>query len=178
MNYRLLVRTGMMALPLVAGFGIAAFVFAAEGKHEGYTDTPMLPGGKWHVHDPARPNPPIVTPGKTFSQRPLRHRTRSCCSTARTCRKWIGADGATAEWKMEDGYMERPRGSSDEGRVRRLPAPPRVRDAGQGRREGQGRGNNGMNIYGQYEIQVLDSYENVTYADGGAPRSRAISRRW
>jgi hypothetical protein len=33
---------------------------------------------------------------------------------------------------------------------------------------GQGRGNNGVNIYGTYEIQVLDSYQNETYADGGA----------
>src|SRR5215212_10292167 len=34
--------------------------------------------------------------------------------------------------------------------------------------KGQGRGNNGVNIYGLYEIQVLDSYNNLTYADGGA----------
>src|SRR5438477_12423126 len=32
----------------------------------GYTDTPMLPGGKWHVHDPNRPQPTVVAPG-TFS---------------------------------------------------------------------------------------------------------------
>jgi len=34
---------------------------------EGFKDTPMLPGTKWHVHDPDRPLPPVVTPGKTFS---------------------------------------------------------------------------------------------------------------
>src|SRR6187200_2261354 len=51
----------------------ALFALAADkpsGKPaspEGYTDTPMLPGGKWHVHDPNRPLPPVVTPGKTFS---------------------------------------------------------------------------------------------------------------
>ena len=33
----------------------------------GFQDTPMQPDGKWHVHDPARPQPPIVTPG-TFSE--------------------------------------------------------------------------------------------------------------
>src|ERR1700735_425273 len=33
----------------------------------GYTDTPTLPSGKWHVHDPNRPVPPVVTPGATFS---------------------------------------------------------------------------------------------------------------
>jgi hypothetical protein len=34
--------------------------------------------------------------------------------------------------------------------------------------EGQGRGNNGVNIFGLYEVQILDSYDNVTYADGQA----------
>ena len=30
---------------------------------DGFTDTPMLPGVSWRVHDPKRPHPPTVTPG-------------------------------------------------------------------------------------------------------------------
>ena len=35
-----------------------------KGADLGFTDTPILPGQKWHVHDPDRPHPRVVTPGK------------------------------------------------------------------------------------------------------------------
>ena len=34
--------------------------------------------------------------------------------------------------------------------------------------DSQGRGNSGVIIYGKYEVQVLDSFNNRTYADGQA----------
>ena len=46
---------------------------AAPKPHEieingvaGFQDTPLEPDSQWHVHDPARPQPPIVTPGASF----------------------------------------------------------------------------------------------------------------
>ncbi len=41
----------------------AVTVVAQAVNHDlGYTDTPILPGLPWHVHDPARPRPQAVTP--------------------------------------------------------------------------------------------------------------------
>jgi len=53
-----------------AGILLAAFARGAESgseEHYGYTDTPLLPGTSWHVHDSRRPLPPVVTPGPFVS---------------------------------------------------------------------------------------------------------------
>src|SRR5438045_366699 len=34
-----------------------------EQKKPGYTDTPLIPGSPYRVHDSERPQPPIVQPG-------------------------------------------------------------------------------------------------------------------
>ena len=83
-----------------------------------------------------------------------------------------------AGWKVENGYMEiAPRSGTISTREPigdcqlhiEWATPQQVVGSG------QGRGNNGVNIYGQYEIQVLDSFNNPTYADGGAG---AIYGQW
>ena len=58
MNYFLCVLTVI---------GLATTTWAAEKI--GYQDTPLVPGTKWHVHDGERPEPTIVTPGRSFSHR-------------------------------------------------------------------------------------------------------------
>jgi hypothetical protein len=85
--------------------------------------------------------------------------------------QWLGEDGQTARWKVTDGAMEvvphtksihtrQPFGDCQLHVEFREPVPPSG--------EGQERGNSGVFLMGLYEIQVLDSYENKTYADGEA----------
>jgi len=40
------------------------FIEVVTNGVAGFQDTPMQPDGKWHVHNPARSQPPVVTPGR------------------------------------------------------------------------------------------------------------------
>lgn len=55
----------MKLITIILLFAVGNFPARADGQEQpyGYTDTPLLPGTSWHVHDPARPLPPVVTPG-------------------------------------------------------------------------------------------------------------------
>ena len=159
--------TTRLALTLAATAVLTSTVRAAEG----YTDTPMQPNGKWHVHDPARPIPAVVAPGTNFSQLAAAPADAVVLFDGTDLSKWKHGDGSAAKWKIENGYMEvvpksgilRTKDEFGDFQLHIEWATP-AKVSG----NGQGRGNNGVNIFGKYEIQVLDSYNNPTYADGGA----------
>ena len=143
--------------------------FAAEGKSLGYNDTPMIPGTKWHVHDGDRPQPRVVAPGAQFSQMASAPADAIVLFGGKDLSKWEHGDGFPAKWKIEDGYMEvvpnsgilRTKDKFGDFQLHlEFATPAKVEGTG------QGRGNNGVNIFGRYEIQVLDSFENQTYPDG------------
>src|SRR5688572_20160123 len=77
----------------------------AMTKNVGYTNTPIIPGTKWHVHDGLRPQPRIVTPGATFSHLAPPPSDAVVLFNGTDLAKWAGPDGA-AKWKVENGYME------------------------------------------------------------------------
>ena len=63
---KLEVRTASaLALALVAAAAVFAIAQPPPQKPGdlGFTDTPMLPGLPYHVHDTARPHPRVVKPG-------------------------------------------------------------------------------------------------------------------
>ncbi|MBZ5561983.1 MAG: DUF1080 domain-containing protein [Acidobacteriia bacterium] len=146
---------------------------AAQEHHAavGYEDTPMLPGGKWHVHDGKRPQPKVITPGTCSSQQSPGQppSDATVLFDGKDLSNWESIKGGPAGWKVEDGYAEVVAGAGDI-RTRqefgdmqlhlewREPTPPKG--------ESQERGNSGVFLIGAYEIQVLDAYNNITYPDG------------
>lgn len=128
----------------------------------------------WAVHDPNRPQPKAVTPG-TFSSPEQAGKPPSdavILFDGTDLSKWEAAkDGSPAKWLVKDGYMQvaAPGGdirSKDKFGDCQLhlewAAPAKVEG------DSQGRGNSGVFLMGMVEVQVLDSFNNVTYADGHA----------
>ena len=72
----------------------------------GYTDTPLIPGTSWHVHDPDRPRPHVVTPGATFSHNAGAPSDAIVLFDGKDLSKWRSDKGADAAWKVENGYLE------------------------------------------------------------------------
>jgi hypothetical protein len=143
---------------------------ARTAADDGFTDTPVLPGLPWRVHDPKRPHPPVVTPGATPGAPPS---DAIVLFNGRDLSQWAQRDrnGSPTEptWNVRDGYFETGKGGlhtrasfADVQLHLEWATPATI--AG----NSQGRGNSGVFLMGLYEIQVLDSYNNPTYADGQA----------
>lgn len=148
----------------------AASAFAAEPS-VGYKDTPLIPGTQWHVHDSDRPLPRVVKPGATFSHLAPAPSDAVVLFDGKDLSKWQNGDGSPAKWKVENGYMQvapksgniRTKGKFADFQLHiEFATPEKVESSS------QGRGNSGILMNGIYEIQVLDSYNNRTYADGQA----------
>ena len=134
----------------------------------GFQDTPMQPDGKWHVHDPARPQPVVVTPGKTFSEQAAAPSDATVLFDGKDLSQWRDKKtGSDAQWTVADGVATSAKGdivtTNKFGDIQlhlefKEPTPPKE--------SGQGTGNSGIYFMGLYEIQILDCYINKTYADG------------
>lgn len=138
----------------------------------GYTDTPFLPESRWRVHDANRPHPPVVTPPEPSTQeRPGKPPSDAIVLfDGKDLSRWKGREGP-AKWRiLEDGSMQVNRTGDIETVEHFGDCQLHVEWATPERVVGrsQARGNSGVFLMGRYEIQVLDSYENVTYADGQA----------
>jgi 3-keto-disaccharide hydrolase len=158
--------------PPIGGRGTAPLeagrVYGPDGVWWGLDNTPMIPGLPWRIHDASRPQPPVVKPpskpggppsdaivlfdGKDLSLWGVRNQA---------------GEFATANWPIADGVMTAGPGMlttrDSYGDVQlhiEFAMPTQVNGTS------QSRGNSGLIFMGKYELQILDSYNNRTYADG------------
>src|SRR5246127_3486176 len=129
---------------------------------------------RWKPNDPDRPVPPVIEPGTASTQdAPGKPPSDAVVLfDGKDLSQWVvKKDGSPAKWKVENGYFEvvaktgdmRTKDSFGDCQLHvefAEPNPPKGED--------QDRGNSGVFLQGLYEIQVLDSYQSKTYADGQA----------
>ena len=171
MNKNQLAAALLLGAAVAGGACLHVYAGNATQRKVGYQDTPMLPGGKWRVHDGQRPQPAIITPAVPSTQGAVGKAPSDAVVLfdGKDTARWRTGDGKASTWKVQDGAMVAGGGDTwtrDEFGDCQIhiewaaPNPPRGRD--------QGRGNSGVFLFGRYEIQVLDSYNNITYPDGQA----------
>jgi len=129
----------------------------------------QTPSG-WRAHDLTRPRPTVIAPGMAAQPVPPPS-DAIVLFDGSGLSAWRNHDGGNAVWVMRDGAMEAVPGAGyvytrqTFGDVQlhvewAAPVPPKD--------TGQGRGNSGVFLMEEYELQVLDSWHNDTYADGQA----------
>lgn len=129
------------------------------------------PAGGWPQHSRERPLPPVVTP--PAQKLPVPAPTGAVVLFDGTSLDgWQTTDRKPARWTLVGGgAMQVAKGTGDIQTTQAFgdvevhvewatPKPAEGRD--------QDRGNSGVFLMGKYEVQVLDSYGNITYADGSA----------
>ena len=150
----------ILAATAIVCFGMAAA--AQSGRRAGVE--------KWPVHDETRPMPPVVDAGPAGPSAPV-PADATVLFDGKDLSAWATSKGTPPGWRIQDGFMEVVKGA---GSIRTkqsfgdcqlhvewaTPAPA----VG----ESQDRGNSGVFLMDTYEVQVLDSHNSKTYADGMA----------
>jgi hypothetical protein len=157
-----------------AVLSLAAASQAADTGSAFYGDAPDE-HHPWAIHDRNRPQPKLVTPG-TFSTQDQPGKPPSdaiILFDGTDLSQWEADEGqgVPTKWVVKNGAMECVPGS---GYIRTKEkfgdCQLHVEWAAPTKAEGhsQGRGNSGVFLMGLVEVQVLDNYNNPTYADGFA----------
>ena len=168
-------RVWLALAAIGAVLALASVGYAAASTGLPFYGDPPDDHHPWAIHDQNRPQPKVVTPG-TFStpEQPGQPPSDAIILfDGKDLSNWEAdkPEGGPSKWIVKDGAMECTPGS---GQIRtkdkfgdcqlhiEWAAPKDVKG------DSQGRGNSGIYLEGICEIQVLDCYDNPTYADGAA----------
>lgn len=141
----------------------ADLVHAKDGSGVyGYKDTPKLPWCEWLVHDPDRPAPKRVDPGKAGPPAAI-PADAIVLFDGKDLTKWQGGEG----WKLDGGEMVAGEGMFAT-RESFGDAQFHIEYMGPAHFEAPwyNRGNNGVMLMGLFEIQIFDSFNEKLYPDG------------
>lgn len=116
------------------------------------------------------PQPRIITPGERPSDAPS---DAIMLFDGKNLDEWVSADGSAAKWTVKDGAFTVVAGTKEIKTKKefgdfQLHIEWRTPSEVNPNQTGQGRGNSGIFLQGRYEVQVLDNYNNKTYANGQA----------
>ncbi|MFK7911830.1 MAG: DUF1080 domain-containing protein [Akkermansiaceae bacterium] len=142
----------------------------------------FIDGIKVHESDPTIvPQPKVVAPKPYDAEaaKAPKNATILFDGSEGTFKNWTNKKGEPTQWKLVNGALESVKragflqSKQQFGSCKlhiEFATPSTVKG------NGQGRGNSGVFLMGQYEVQILDSYENKTYPDGqcGALYGRAV----
>lgn len=157
-------------MPRSSTLAVTAYLAGALALGAPLAMSDAQPSTRWPIHSTDRPRPPIVRPpANTWTVAPPADATVLFGGTDLS--HWQKEGGGPAGWKVEHGYVEVLPGAGGimtrdafgdaQLHVEWMAPLPAVGTS-------QERGNSGVFLMGRYEVQVLDSYDNITYADGQA----------
>lgn len=144
------------------------FAIAITQLYTGMVQAQLETG--WKAHDKSRPLPKVVDPGEPASPASVPS-DAIVLFDGKDLSKWKGPNDGEPKWVLKDGVMESVAGAGYVYTKEKFgdcqlhvewTSPTKVKG------KGQGRGNSGVFLPGGFEVQVLDSFNNKTYADGGA----------
>ncbi|MFM1803082.1 MAG: hypothetical protein RJA81_2434, partial [Planctomycetota bacterium] len=142
---------------LLVGLRLTAVEWKSVTRHSG-----------WKQHSMSRPKPEVVTASESYGKAPS---DAIILFDGKSLDSFETLGHKTAEWTVKDGYMEvRPGTGAIQTKAGFGDVQLHLEWASPNPAVGQGqdRGNSGVFFLGQFEVQVLDSYQTDTYADGQA----------
>ena len=146
---------------------IASNLFAQEDR-PGYTDTPLIPGSKWRIHDKERPQPAKVAPGHGYllGQPPS---DAIILFDGTNLDSWSGVQEAKKREGINNGafniLVTGQLTTIEEFADCQLHIEWMTPEVPEDRMSW---GNSGVFLMGCIEVQILESHDSFIYADGNA----------